>query len=330
MSFRLIERKGDATGVTPDNDALLNYEALGRADGRLYGFEIGYSNGYVTATKGRISIRGFTFEATGTENLYNIASYSTATTSEYTLYLRVDYDASTRDASYDYEVRPSSETLTSAEIEKNVSGSAYLALFAFSKSGGTVSNWSDRLSDISSLSTRVAAAETELDTKQGVLTSGQNIRTVNGYSLLGSGNIAIGTDGETVPSLSATVPYAQLNNLDSAIASGGSAVLYLDVEVGMWPFDASTKKWALTLTPDSQTQDAPTYCLYFDKSAAMGLGSSGSWSDVGLLTALKTTYRKSTPRMALRAYSIANVGGDRQDSLELHIQPLNMSGALDA
>lgn len=48
--------------------------------------------------------------------------------------------------------------------------------------------------DVTAFEERVATAEKQIATKQDTLASGENIKTVNGQSLLGSGNMLIGDD----------------------------------------------------------------------------------------------------------------------------------------
>ena len=102
--MRLIEKKNDTVGVTVDNGAQMNYAAVGGQNGSFSeGFKISLNNGNVVATQGRLIIQGFTFEVSqASEVLFDLLSYAVADSDKRTLYLKVTFDASSRNSSYSF------------------------------------------------------------------------------------------------------------------------------------------------------------------------------------------------------------------------------------
>ena len=147
--MRLIEKKSDATGVTVDNDALMNFYSLNGQNGSLYGFELSLSNGGLVASAGRLSIQGYTFETNG-ETLYDLSSVTTDSDEPRILCLIVNYDSSERDTTYRFEVKKASEegSLAKNQIQNRVNGDYYYPLCQFVKSGSTISNFSSRVAGI--------------------------------------------------------------------------------------------------------------------------------------------------------------------------------------
>lgn len=147
--MRLIEKKNDSTGVTVDNGALINWASVGGQNGALNGFALSLLNGYLVATKGRLIVQGFTFEITeATEQLYNLAAYTTDSSEERTLYLKINFDASERDSSYEFHVDKSSNYKTNTNIQFGQTGSYYFPLCTFQKSGNDVQNFQNKVREI--------------------------------------------------------------------------------------------------------------------------------------------------------------------------------------
>lgn len=147
--MRLIEKKNDSTGVTVDNGALINWASVGGQNGALNGFALSLLNGYLVATKGRLIVQGFTFEITeATEQLYNLAAYTTDSSEERTLYLKINFDASERDSSYEFHVDKSSNYKTNTNIQFGQTGSYYFPLCTFQKSGSDVQNFKSKVKEV--------------------------------------------------------------------------------------------------------------------------------------------------------------------------------------
>lgn len=147
--MRLIEKKNDSTGVTVDNGALINWASVGGQNGALNGFALSLLNGYLVATKGRLIVQGFTFEITeATEQLYNLAAYTTDSSEERTLYLKINFDASERDSSYEFHVDKSSNYKTNTDIQYGITGSYYFPLCTFQKSGVDVQNFKSKVKEV--------------------------------------------------------------------------------------------------------------------------------------------------------------------------------------
>lgn len=97
---------------------------------------------------------------------------------------------------------------------------------------------------------------TQLGTKQDTLISGTNIKTVNGNSLLGSGNLVIGGGGSgTVTSVSVAGTANQINSSGSPITTSGTITVSLANDPiipgteGMVPPKGTTAQRAVT--PDA-------------------------------------------------------------------------------
>ena len=147
--MRLIEKKNDTTGVTVDNGALINWASVGGQNGSLNGFALSLLNGYLVATKGRLIVQGFTFEITeATEQLYNLAAYTTDSSEERTLYLKINFDASERDSSYEFHVDKSSNYKTNTAIQFGQTGSYYFPLCTFQKNGNAIQNFQSKVKEI--------------------------------------------------------------------------------------------------------------------------------------------------------------------------------------
>lgn len=147
--MRLIEKKNDVIGVTVDNGALINWASVGGQNGALTGFALSVTSGILYATKGRLIVQGFTFEITdASEQLYNLGNYSVDSTEERTLYLKINFDASTRDSSYEYHVDKSSNYKTNADIQYGVTGSYYFPLCTFQKVGNEIQNFQSKVKTI--------------------------------------------------------------------------------------------------------------------------------------------------------------------------------------
>lgn len=147
--MRLIEKKNDVTGVTVDNGALINWASVGGQNGALTGFALSVTSGILYATKGRLIVQGFTFEITdASEQLYNLGNYSVDSTEERTLYLKINFDATTRDSSYEYHVDKSNNYKTNADIQYGVTGSYYFPLCTFQKVGNEIQNFQSKVKTI--------------------------------------------------------------------------------------------------------------------------------------------------------------------------------------
>lgn len=147
--MRLIEKKNDSIGVTVDNDALINWASVGGQNGAITGFALSLSNGYLVATKGRLIVQGFTFEITDSnEQLYNLAAYSVDSSEERTLYLKVNYDATSRDSSYEFHIDKTSSYKANIDIQFGTNGSYYYPLCTFQKSGNDIQNFQSKVKNI--------------------------------------------------------------------------------------------------------------------------------------------------------------------------------------
>ena len=147
--MRLIEKKNDSTGVTVDNGALINWASVGGQNGALTGFSLSVSSGYLVATKGRLIVQGFTFEVTdASEQLFDLGSYSVDSSEERTLYLKINFDATSRDSSYEYHVDKSSNYKTNTDIQYGITGSYYFPLCTFQKSGADVQNFKSKVKKV--------------------------------------------------------------------------------------------------------------------------------------------------------------------------------------
>lgn len=147
--MRLIEKKNDTTGVTVDNGALINWASVGGQNGALSGFALSVSSGYLVATKGRLIVQGFTFEVTdANEQLFDLGSYSVDSSEERTLYLKINFDATSRDSSYEYHVDKSSNYKTNTDIQYGITGSYYFPLCTFQKSGADVQNFKSKVKEV--------------------------------------------------------------------------------------------------------------------------------------------------------------------------------------
>lgn len=123
-------------------------------------------------------------------------------------------------------------TIPSAVTESTVSG------WGFTKNTGTYSKPSGGIpkTDLAStVQTSLGKADTALQShqdisgKQDILVSGTNIKTINGESILGSGNIRIsgGGGGETAPSESGLWLTEVIDNLETEVITPGSFVRYI-------------------------------------------------------------------------------------------------------
>ena len=147
--MRLIEKKNDSVGVTVDNGALINWASVGGQNGALTGFALSLSSGYLVATKGRLIVQGFTFEITdSSEQLYNLAAYSVDSSEERTLYLKINYDATSRDSSYEFHVDKTSNYKANTDIQFGAAGSYYYPLCTFQKSGNDIQNFQSKVKSI--------------------------------------------------------------------------------------------------------------------------------------------------------------------------------------
>lgn len=149
--MRLIEKKSDSTGVTVDNDALMNFYTLGGQNGSLFGFELSNQSGALKATAGRLSIQGYTFEITNSsETIYDLTTISSDTSEVKILCLVVSFDSSTRDTAYRFEVKKQSEEggLSKAQIQNGVNGDYYYPLCQFVKNGSSITDFASRVTGI--------------------------------------------------------------------------------------------------------------------------------------------------------------------------------------
>ena len=147
--MRLIEKKNDSTGVTVDNGALINWASVGGQNGSLNGFTLTLNNGYLMATKGRLIIQGFTFEITdASEQLVNLAGYAVDSTEERTCYLKVNFDATGRDSSYEFHIDKTSNYKTNVDIQYGLSGSYYYPLCTFRKNGNEIQNFQSKVKNV--------------------------------------------------------------------------------------------------------------------------------------------------------------------------------------
>lgn len=149
MALRLISKKNDSIGVTVDVDAVEHHKAFHEQSGAVFGFSITLSSGYVRASKGLLSVRGFLFETTEATNLFNLAAYSVSDSQTRCLYLKLTYNASTRDTSYEFVVNLPSSVPASANIEQNEDGDCYYEIARFSKNGSVISTFSSSVKGIS-------------------------------------------------------------------------------------------------------------------------------------------------------------------------------------
>lgn len=140
--MRLIEKKNDTVGVTVDNGALMNYAAVGAQNGALCGFSVTLDSGNVKATKGRLIVQGYTFEVTeSTETLFDLIGYAVADTDKRTLYLKVSFDATTRNSSYAWYVDKTANYHANANIQNGETGDYYYPVANYVKNGSTITNF---------------------------------------------------------------------------------------------------------------------------------------------------------------------------------------------
>ena len=148
MSLRLISKKNDSVGVTVDVDAAIHNEAFHGQNGAVYGFIISLNGGYIKATNGLLSIRGFLFETDVETNLFNLSAYSASDAQERILYLVITYDKTNRDTSFEFEVKLASASITQTNIDRNTSGSYYYPIAKFTKNGNEVTSFESKVQQI--------------------------------------------------------------------------------------------------------------------------------------------------------------------------------------
>lgn len=148
--MRLIEKKNDTVGVTVDNGALINYAAVGGQNGSFSeGFKITLNNGNVVASQGRLIVQGYTFEVNqASEVLFDLLGYAVADSDKRTLYLKVTFDATNRNSSYQFVVDKSSNYHENAQIQDGVNGDYYYPIATFSKSGSQILNFESQVKAI--------------------------------------------------------------------------------------------------------------------------------------------------------------------------------------
>ena len=91
----------------------------------------------------------------------------------------------------DTEISNAISTLRN-DFDRLVSGDTTTAIKSFNE----VIAFLDGIQDTQDLSSIIAAIEQQIASKQDTLVSGKNIKTINGYSILGSGNLTIAGGGE--------------------------------------------------------------------------------------------------------------------------------------
>lgn len=157
--------------------------------------------------------------------------------------------------------------------------------------------------DSSTVKASLQALETSLETKQDALVSGTNIKTVNSSSLLGSGNLSVGT----VTSISATAPAAGFTVSGSPINSSGTLTFALADDLAAVEGLATTgiatrtafNTWTtrtitgtasrITITEGDGVSGNPTLDIssaYVGQSSITTLGTiiSGVWNGTALVT----------------------------------------------
>ncbi len=149
MALRLISKKNDSVGVTVDVDAVEHHKAFHEQSGAVFGFSVSLSSGYVVASKGLLSVRGFLFETTETTQLFNLAAYSVSDSQQRGLYLKISYNESTRDTSFEFVVNLPSSVPASVNIEQNAQGDCYYEIARFTKNGSTIASFSSSVKGIS-------------------------------------------------------------------------------------------------------------------------------------------------------------------------------------
>jgi len=151
--MRLVETKNLAPGMTPDIGAARNRIGSRGQNGAIFGFSLSNVNGVVKASKGLLSVQGFTFEVLETEDVFDIASFSVSSTETYIIYLAVSFNASTRDVSSTVECYKASVTKSNVSIEQGLTGTYFYPLAKFVKNGPTIVSFESSVKDISNSGT---------------------------------------------------------------------------------------------------------------------------------------------------------------------------------
>ncbi len=138
--MRLLELKNDpqGIGIGVADGALLNFKALQEQNGAVEGADLSNSSGKLLVAKGTISIQGFRLQIKQTEELYDMAAFSTPTSDEQYVVIRVTYDSANDDASFYVTAQAATKTLSKTEIQKGQAGTYDYPIASFSKSGSSV------------------------------------------------------------------------------------------------------------------------------------------------------------------------------------------------
>ena len=148
--MRLLELKNDplGIGIGVADGALLNYKSLQEQNGSVDGFTLTNSQGRLMATKGTLSIQGFRILTEESEELFDMAGFSSPNNEYYNVIVRITYDANNDDASYRIMAQSASASLNQTQIQNRISGSYDYPLARFKKSAGSVTEFKSLLSTI--------------------------------------------------------------------------------------------------------------------------------------------------------------------------------------
>lgn len=146
--MRLLEVKNDplGIGISVDNGALLNYEALHHQNGALTGCTLTNQNGAIYILPGTLAVQGFRLQVDENEAIFNTSTLTVS--SGYNLVLRVTFDAVNNSAEFQVLALPDTNALKADEIQTKKSGSFDLLLATFTKSGETISAFTQKLKTI--------------------------------------------------------------------------------------------------------------------------------------------------------------------------------------
>lgn len=161
---------------------------------------------------------------------------------------------------------------------------------------------------------KTATATAALATKQDLLVSGTNIKTVGGLSVLGTGDIPVGTGTVT----SAGITSSDFNISGSPITSSGNITANLNtsgVTAGTYPYLTVNNKGISTAGINYTFNNAPARSIVTTAAAANG-------------------WRISTDRVAFVSYSVAigttvSLSGNSSGYVVLEVAPTNSTTASD-
>ncbi len=151
----ILEVKDGNTGVNVDNGALLNYNAVGKKNGRLCGFGLTVDTALnLNATAGTLIVQGIRFQVRNAETITSkLASYQPIdSTAIQCINLIISYDSKERTTSFTFGCEPADTAHENPSVEEDVSGTIYYRLATFKKKDGTISDFLDCVENIDTTS----------------------------------------------------------------------------------------------------------------------------------------------------------------------------------